>query len=174
MTRLQSLRVVKEFLLGESDTSHALPPLDAGLHPNNALEECRPIAGEVISGPSDLVRAPDGALLVASGRRVIRCSPANHADRSVLLEAPGPIRCLAMAQDGSLLAGVDDVGLVHVDGAGRQRVLAREVAGTGCAPAPPSRSGTAPCTSPRAAPATPRQTGHGTSWRGTPTVACAG
>jgi hypothetical protein len=66
---------------------------------------------------------------VAADRRVIRCSPVNHADRSVLLEAPGPIRCLATAQDGSLLAGVDDVGLVHVDGAGRQRVLAGEVAG---------------------------------------------
>ena len=61
---------------------NAIPPLDGALSPNDRLEACT-VIGDPLPGLDDVVAAPDGAVFVSAGRRVLKLSGTGFAQRTL-------------------------------------------------------------------------------------------
>jgi hypothetical protein len=120
MPRVEAWELVKEFLFPGRSTGRAIPPLDGGLTPNDALEELES-AVEDIAEPQDVLVDGSGALYVSSGRQIVRCS---GTDREVVTTLPGEAGAMALDASGDLLVCVAETGLVRVDRAGSHEVIA--------------------------------------------------
>lgn len=118
----EAFQLVKEFLFPGRHTGTAIPPLDGGLTPNDALADLATLAS--LDEPDDVLL--DGAdLYVTSGRTLLRLS---GADRSVVASFGGEAGALAHGPDGRILVCVAGVGVVAVDRNGATSVLVE----TGC------------------------------------------
>jgi ABC-type sugar transport system ATPase subunit/sugar lactone lactonase YvrE len=90
----------------------SIPVLDGPLAPNQRISR-----GDVIAGgdsplaPEDLLLAPDGALYVASGSRVLRLSIAERAHPAVVGELPGAAGALAATDEGGIVVCVGGTSL---------------------------------------------------------------
>jgi Strictosidine synthase len=101
---------------------HAIPSLDGALSPNDALDRCRPV-GDPLPGINDLAEAPDGSLLVSTGRQILRLSGPGFDARTVVTEFDADAGGLTVHPDGRLLVCVARRGLAAVDASGRQTWL---------------------------------------------------
>jgi hypothetical protein len=111
--------LVKEFLFPGRSARRAIPPLDGGLTPNDALDEI----GTAISGiaePDDIVRDASGAVYVTSGNKVLRSSGERLTEVASL---PGEAGAITLDADGGLLVCVAGTGLLRVDRDGATEVL---------------------------------------------------
>jgi hypothetical protein len=90
----------------------SVPPLEAGLRPNSALEDAS-IIREGIE-VDDLVLLPDGDIMLSHGTSVSRLS-----DPSSSVELGGPVTALLAGADGGIVAAVENRGLVRVSAAGQ-------------------------------------------------------
>ncbi len=115
------LRDMHQVLFRDAE-QHAIPSMDGAMSPNDALDHCRPV-GEPLPGADDVVEAPDGALYVSAGPRVLRLSGPGYAARAVVAELPAAAGGLAVHPDGRLLVCVAGHGLAAIDAQGRQRWL---------------------------------------------------
>lgn len=115
------LRDMHQVLFRDAE-QHAIPSMDGALSPNDALDRCRPV-GEALPGADDVAEAPDGALYVSAGPRVLRLSGPGYAERAAVAEFPGAAGGLALHPDGRLLVCVAGHGLAAIDAAGGQRWL---------------------------------------------------
>jgi Strictosidine synthase len=120
------LRDLHQILFRDAE-QHAIPSMDGALSPNDALDQCRPV-GEALPGADDVAEAPDGALYVSAGPRVLRLSGPGYEQRALVAEFPAAAGGIAVHPDGRLLVSVAGHGLAAIDRDGRQRWL-REVEG---------------------------------------------
>jgi hypothetical protein len=93
---------------------NAIPPLDGALSPNDRLEACT-VIGDPLPGLDDVVAAPDGAVFVSAGRRVLKLSGTGFAQRTLVMEFDGEAGGLALHPDGRLLVCVAGHGLAAID-----------------------------------------------------------
>jgi hypothetical protein len=93
---------------------NAIPPLDGALSPNDRLDGCT-IIGEALPDVDDMVPAGDGGVYVSAGRRVLKLSGRDLAERRLVAEFEGDAGGLALHPDGRLLVCVAGRGLAAVD-----------------------------------------------------------
>ncbi|MDQ0381143.1 SMP-30/gluconolactonase/LRE family protein [Amycolatopsis thermophila] len=113
MPRVEAWELVKEFLFPGRTGHRAIPPLDGGLTPNDALDA----VGTAIGGlaePEDACLDEQGDLYVSTGRRVLRLSGPDFTRSEVAATLSGPAGALAPAPGGGLLVCVAGTGLVRV------------------------------------------------------------
>jgi hypothetical protein len=115
------LRDLHQILFRDAE-QHAIPSMDGALSPNDALGHCHPL-GEALPGADDVAVAPDGALYVSAGPRVLRLFGPGYGERALAAEFPAAAGGLALHPDGRLLVCVAGHGLAAVDRDGRQRWL---------------------------------------------------
>jgi hypothetical protein len=96
----------------KAKTQPSFPLLDGPLRPNDALEEAEAIP---MSAPGDLCVAPDGALMVSSGSRVLRSTDWNADSFEQVAAFDAPVTGLACRQDGLLAVGVEGSGFRILD-----------------------------------------------------------
>ncbi|TWE22366.1 SMP-30/gluconolactonase/LRE family protein [Prauserella muralis] len=123
MSAVEGIRLVREFLFPGRHTGTAVPPLDGGLTPNDALEQ-QPELAEVAE-PEDVLPSTSG-LYVTSGNNLFLLQ---GRQRRLVAELGGDAGPLAAAQDGRILVGVAGIGIVAVTTDGQVEPLVTEVAG---------------------------------------------
>jgi hypothetical protein len=101
-------------VINRDGEQNAIPPLDGALSPNDRLEACA-VIGDPLPGLDDVVAAPDGAVFVSAGRRVLKLSGAGFAKRILVVEFDGEAGGLALHPDGRLLVCVAGHGLAAID-----------------------------------------------------------
>jgi len=122
--------LVKEFLFPARVPPRGIPTMDAGLTPNDLLDDFDVLIHDDALAPEDVVVGRDGVAYVASGAQVLRIeggSTTVHADLGSTTLG------LALEASGELLACVDGWGLVRVHADGTSDVVidsAREGIGT--------------------------------------------
>ncbi|MEV6626318.1 SMP-30/gluconolactonase/LRE family protein [Amycolatopsis sp. NPDC051106] len=122
MPRVEAWELVKEFLFPGRSTHRAVPPLDGGLTPNDALESLATVAG--VAAPEDACPDLRGGLLVSTGRQVVRRSGPDFVRSEVVADLPGLAGALALTADGAVLVCVAGTGLVRVGRDGTTSVVA--------------------------------------------------
>lgn len=123
MARLEALALVREFLFPGRQRGTAIPPLDGGLTPNDALDELPAVHPGTVDEPDDMLL--DGAdLYVSSGTSVLRLSGKDFASREVVAAFDGEAGALALDPAGELLVCVAGTGLVRLGRDGATTVLA--------------------------------------------------
>ncbi|MFO7190632.1 MULTISPECIES: SMP-30/gluconolactonase/LRE family protein [Thermocrispum] len=125
MSRFEALQLIKEFLFPGRHSGTAIPPLDGGLTPNDALEEAKLVVE--LPEPDDVLLDAD-QLYVTSGNTLLRM-PADGGDPVTVAEFGGEAGALARLVDGRLLVAVAGVGVVAVTADGRTEVVLDQVAG---------------------------------------------
>ncbi|HLG82154.1 MAG TPA: hypothetical protein VKY22_14145 [Bradyrhizobium sp.] len=93
---------------------NAIPPLDGALSPNDRLEACA-VIGDPLPGLDDVVAAPDGAVFVSAGPRVLKLSGPGFANRTLVTEFDSEAGGLALHPDGRLMVCVAGQGLAAID-----------------------------------------------------------
>jgi hypothetical protein len=125
---METLRLVREFLFPDSAAPRAIPSLDGGFVPNDALE--RPATLVEIPEPDDALLAPDGSLVVTSGRSVLRLSGDRFQQCETLATLPGGAGAIALAPRGGILVACEERGLLRVHDRGEIDVVAGEGLGS--------------------------------------------
>lgn len=92
---------------------HEIPPLDGALSPNDRLDAAVPI-GDPLPGVDDVVADAEGAVYASAGRRVLKLSGADFAQRAVVAEFEGDAGGLAVHPDGRVLVCVAGRGLAAI------------------------------------------------------------
>jgi len=121
----EALQLVKEFLFPGRHSGTAIPPLDGGLTPNDALEN----ADDVVELPE-----PDDVLLVGdslyiSSRNAVLRVPAAGGSPVTVAEFDGETGALTRLPDGQILVAVAGVGVASMTEEGRTRVVLSEAGG---------------------------------------------
>jgi hypothetical protein len=106
---------------------HAIPVLDGGLSPNERLEDAE-LLGD-FSAPDALAFGPDGRLYVSAGDTVFACEGDRFQSRHVFATVETTAGPLAWSQQGELLVGVADRGVVALDQSGRMVAELGQAAG---------------------------------------------
>ncbi|HEY3471711.1 MAG TPA: SMP-30/gluconolactonase/LRE family protein [Amycolatopsis sp.] len=122
MPRVEAWELVKEFLFPGRSAHRAVPPLDGGLTPNDALDASRTAVG--ITAPEDVCPDDSGGLLVSTGRQVVRRSGPEFSRSEVVADLPGLAGALARTGDGDVLVCVAGIGLVRIGRDGTTSVVA--------------------------------------------------
>lgn len=122
MPRLESWELVKEFLFPGRATTRAIPPLDGGLTPNDALDRIDSAIDE-LPEPEDLVRDILGSLYVTTGNKIVRRFGLRFTRHEVIASLPGEAGAIALDREGDLLVCVAGMGLMRVDTDGNARVV---------------------------------------------------
>lgn len=102
---------LKEFLFPGRFTRRSLAPLDAGLTPNDRLEDLVGVVNEAFDEPDDVLVESDGSVLVTSGNEIVRVT---DQGRSVLATLAGTVGPIARIAEGSYLVGVAGLGVQRV------------------------------------------------------------
>lgn len=98
---IETLRAVRDKLLGRGDAAISIPTLDGACKPNRLLEDAAVIA--TLQVPEDL--ATDGSTLYASdGRRVLRLADGGFVEHATF---EGTVTALACLPDGGLAVALD-------------------------------------------------------------------
>jgi hypothetical protein len=123
MAGRESLSLVKEFLFPNSSSRRSIPPLDAGLTPNDELD-----TGDVqhvvdVDAPDDALLDAAGDLVVTSGRTVLRYAAPDFAAATVVFTAPEETGALAIDNNGCVLVGVAGTGVIRVRADGGSEVV---------------------------------------------------
>ena len=119
---MEALRLVREFLFPDSVASHAIPSLDGGFVPNEALEDAAVLVE--VEGPDDALFTPDGALVVSAGNEVLRFSGGAFARRETFATLPGAAGALALEPSGALLVCCAGAGLLRIAAGGATSIVA--------------------------------------------------
>lgn len=120
--------VLKEFLVGGASGSTSIPPLDAGLAPNDRLEELSAVDAAPLPAVSDIARSTDGDLYVSCGDEVVRFAT-EAAGREHVARLPGSAGAMVAIGSGGLLVCVAGAGLVEVSRSGETATVLSEVDG---------------------------------------------
>lgn len=123
MSLTDALDVVKEFLFPGRYGQPAIPPLDGGLTPNDALDSIGDFEVSIAEA-DDVLPHPDGSLYVTSGSEVVRLSGPGYERRSVVAATGGEAGPLGSDPAGRLYVGVAGVGLARIDPDGRLTIVA--------------------------------------------------
>ena len=127
MSFLTYLRRDLEQILFKDRDRHAIPSMDGAFSPNDRLDRLTPI-GEPLIGTDAIAEAPDGAIFVSAGNKVLRLCGGGYQNRAVLAEFDSNVGALAFDPEGRLLACTAR-GLAVLDGAGRTIKLVTEAEG---------------------------------------------
>lgn len=122
MPRVEAWELVKEFLFPGRSGVRAIPPLDGGLTPNDALERIDDSIDE-LPGPDDMVRDAFGSLYVTTADKVVRRYGLNFGHHEVTATVPGEAGAIALDHQDGLLVCVAGLGLVRIDQGGGLEVL---------------------------------------------------
>lgn len=117
---IESLRTLRDKLLGRGDAAISIPTLDGACKPNRLLEDAPVVA--TLDAPEDL--ATDGRTLYASdGRRVLRLEGEQFVEHLTL---DASITALACTPEGGLVAALDgrEVRIVAGSGTGTSWTVA--------------------------------------------------
>lgn len=116
--------VIKEFIslkgfpyFRNSDQTHHIPPMDAGLLPNSALDSFLVVADSLVE-MDDVTVGTDGYLYVSSENRILRFDPDDERNFSVFAELEAPLGGLSFHTNGELMVCVKGRGLVFIDAKG--------------------------------------------------------
>lgn len=120
---------VREFIFGGNGDGHAIPPLDAGLAPNDRLEHLERFAGASFPEVNDIVLSPHGDLFVATADGVVGYRGGHRTLLVGAAELGGVPGAMLLQEDGRLLVCVAGLGIVAVSPGGAARALLSEVAG---------------------------------------------
>lgn len=107
------LDTAKEFLFPGRFVQRSITPLDAGLTPNDRLEELRASFTESLADPEDVLLGLDGDVLATNEDELVAFTRAG--ERRLVARFTGSAGPLAAESTGSVLVGVTGVGVVRVD-----------------------------------------------------------
>ena len=93
---------------------HSIPPMDAGLLPNDALDRFHVVTSS-LTEIDDIAFDPRGYFYVSSGNKVFRCQVGNEKDLTVFAEFDGPAGGMNFSPNGMLMVCVAGKGVAFVD-----------------------------------------------------------
>lgn len=116
MANRESLSLVKEFLFPARSSRRSIPPLDAGLTPNDELDTVELGIQVDVEMPDDAVFDVDGDLVVSTGQRVLRFQAPDYTSSKEILTTPAGTQAgaLAIDRDGAVLVAVSGTGIVRL------------------------------------------------------------
>jgi len=94
--------------------THSIPPMDAGLLPNDALDRFDVVTSS-LTEIDDIATDAHGYLYVSSKNQVLRFQEGKDPDLSVFAEFEGPAGGMNFCPDGTLMVCVAEKGLTFVD-----------------------------------------------------------
>ena len=110
MARSELLETLEEFLFPSRFVRLSIAPLDAGLTPNDSLDELGGLFEQTFEDPDDMAVCPDGTVYVTSGRDVVTLPSETLTGGASSSTLPGEAGPIARERSGSLVIGV--AGLV--------------------------------------------------------------
>ena len=125
MARFEALGLVKEFLFPGRHSGTAIPPLDGGLTPNDALDAAEEFVE--VAEPDDVLLA-DKHVYLSSGNAVLRVA-ADGGKPVTVAEFDGETGALTQLPDGRILVAVAGSGVMSMTTEGQTRVVLTEAGG---------------------------------------------